>query len=102
MNSIRRKILRNNSLTVTSTDVYTDNKGRDYIILSHSDVIRINSVTVSADDPRTDANIGNTVTTEFTFDNGQRDYTYEHGRLYFTNSFFLIFILIKVFNDWFL
>ena len=23
-------------------------------------------------------------------------------RLYFTNSFFLIFILIKVFNDWFL
>ena len=61
-------------------------RGRDYILLNHSDVIRINSVVVSADDPRQDTETGTSVISDFTFDNGQRDYSYEYGRLYFTNT----------------
>ena len=87
LNSIRRKVIRNSSLTtVDGTDVFTDEKGRDYILLNHADVIRIKSVVIGEEDPRSDVTFNNSVITDFTFDNGQRDYSYEYGRLYFTNS----------------
>lgn len=87
-NAIRRKLLKNEVFTVDSTDVFTDESGRDYISLNHSDVIRIRSIEISTGDPRfdNDENAGTPVLTDFMFDNGQRDYSYEFGRLYFLKS----------------
>lgn len=85
-NNIRNKKLRNEVLTVSGADVLTDDSGRSYIILGRSDVIRIKSVTITANDPRDEVSEGTSVISDFTFDNGQRDYSYEFGRLYFTKT----------------
>ena len=93
--AIRRKTLQSGdnkgNITVDGSDVKTDEKGRNYIQLNHADIVKINSVTIAAEDPRftgQDAfdRVGVSVITDFTFDNGQRDYSYDYGRLYFTNT----------------
>ena len=73
-NGIRRKIQRTDVLTVTSADI---EEGRNYIELNRADVLKINSVV---------DNNNVSVINDFLFDNGQRDYSYEYGRLYFTQS----------------
>jgi hypothetical protein len=78
-NGIRRKIQRNDVFTVDSTDVGQDEEGRFYIELNRADVLKINSVV-------DDNNNNVSVVSDFLFDNGQRDYSYEYGRLYFTQS----------------
>lgn len=86
--SIRQKTLREETFTVDGSDIFTDETGRSYILLNHADIIKINSITIAEGDPRfeDDTNVGTSVITDFTFDNGQRDYIYEYGRLYFTRS----------------
>jgi len=78
-NGIRRKIKTTDVLTVDSTDVGQDQEGRYYIELNRADVLKINSVV-------DDNNNNVSVVSDFLFDNGQRDYSYEYGRLYFTQS----------------
>lgn len=87
-NAIRQKLLKNEVFTVDATDVFEDETGRSYIALNHSDVIRIRSVEIAGGDPRyeNDDNVGLSVISDFMFDNGQRDYYYEFGRLYFLKS----------------
>ena len=78
-NGIRRKIARNDIFTVDSSDVFNDepdNTGRYYIALNRADVYKIGSVMSGATD----------VTSDFLFDSGQRDYSYEYARLYFTQT----------------
>lgn len=78
-NGIRRKIARTDIFTVDSSDVFNDepdNTGRYYIALNRADVYRIESV----------MNGNTNVTSDFLFDSGQRDYSYEYGRLYFTQT----------------
>jgi len=84
--NIRQKKLRNEVLTVSGVDVQTDDTGKSYIQLNRSDVIRIRSATITSNDPRDDVSEGTSVISDFTFDNGQRDYSYEFGRLYFTKT----------------
>jgi hypothetical protein len=84
--NIRRKNLKNEILTVDGTDVKEDETGRSYIELGRSDAIRIKTVTITSDDTRDGVTEGTSVITDFTFDNGQRDYAYEFARLYFTRT----------------
>lgn len=78
-NGIRRKLKKEDNLTLDQTDVGVDNEGRFYIELNRADVLKINSIV--------DGNNSNvSVISDFMFDNGQRDYSYEYGRLYFTQS----------------
>ena len=78
-NGIRRKLKKEDNLTVDQTDVGVDNEGRFYIELNRADVLKINSIV-------DDNNNNVSVISDFLFDNGQRDYSYEYGRLYFTQS----------------
>jgi hypothetical protein len=74
---IRKKTLNTAAdLNITEADIFSD-AGRNYILLNHADVLRINTITTST---------GTNVLGDFLFDNGQRDYTYEFGRLYFLKS----------------
>tara|TARA_B100001094_G_C18186486_1_gene804117 strand:- start:838 stop:4113 length:3276 start_codon:yes stop_codon:yes gene_type:complete len=76
-NAIKSKSLNTaTNLSVTSADIGTEG-GRDYIKLNHADVVKITSITT--DD-------GTSVIDDFLFDNGQRDHSYEFGRLYFLKS----------------
>lgn len=84
--AIRKKILRRDQFTVDAADVQTDRTGRKYIALNYADIIRIRSITVTGDDTRDGVAEGESVITDFMLDNGQRDYSYEFGRLYFTKS----------------
>ncbi len=78
-NGIRRKLKKEDNLTLDQTDVGVDNEGRFYIELNRADVLKINSIV-------DDNNSNVSVISDFMFDNGQRDYSYEYGRLYFTQS----------------
>ena len=84
--AIRKKILRRDQFTVDGTDVLTDRTGRNYIALNYADIIRIRSITITSNDERDGVTEGTSVITDFMLDNGQRDYSYEFGRLYFTKS----------------
>ncbi len=84
--NIRNKILKNEVLTVNASDIDTDSAGRSFIELGRSDAIRIRTVKITSDDTRDDVVADTSVISDFTFDNGQRDYSYEFGRLYFTQT----------------
>ena len=76
-NAIKRKSLQTaTDLSVTSSDVSSEG-GRSFIKLNHADVLKIKSITNSD---------GTSVIDDFLFDNGQRDHSYEFGRLYFLKS----------------
>lgn len=78
-NGIRRKISRTDVITLDSSDVFNDepdNTGRYYIALNRADVYKITSIISGTTD----------VTSDFLFDSGQRDYSYEYARLYFTQT----------------
>lgn len=78
-NGIRRKIAREDVFTVDASDVFNDepdNTGRYYIALNRADVYKIVSIMNGTTD----------VTSDFFFDSGQRDYSYEYARLYFTQT----------------
>lgn len=83
---IRKKELKRDQFTVDGTDVFTDETGRDYIALNYADIIRIRSIKVTANDTRDEVSEGTSVISDFMLDNGQRDNSYEFGRLYFTKA----------------
>ena len=79
VSSIRRKNLQSGddrgNITVDGSDVQTDELGKNYIQLSHADILKINSVTIADEDPRFTGQeafdrVGESVITDFTFDNG--------------------------------
>jgi len=69
------KTLTNTSVSVA---VDSDGDGLKFVSLSKADVFRVNTVT--------DAVTGDDLTPLFTFDNGQRDFWYEPGRMVLKNN----------------
>ena len=77
---IRKKILRETTDTLETTDVKTDSSGNDYFNLTNNDIYEVKSIFDTGISATAD------ISSTFTVDDGQRDNYYDVGKLFVVNN----------------